>query len=599
MAVRTITTKLAVDGEKEFKKALNAVNSSLSVMKSEMRLVDAEFKGQANSAEALTARHQLLTDEVAQQEEKIRALEEAVLEASDVYGDADKRTDSYRIQLNNARADLAKMSSELETNDKYLDEARDSTDGCAKSIDEFGRKVKEAGEETSLFGTLVKANLTSDAIKAGIKSLGSTLAALPTAVVRELASGLRDALSAVKEMADSAGDIDDAAKRTGTTAEAYQQWAYAAKLGGMETSKLESLMVKQQKSFADAKEGVKATAEAYQRLGIDIDEVSNASDAFEQVIYTLADMEDETTRNALANDIFGKSYADLAPLLAEGSKGIAAWRQEIVDLGGVMSDEAVEAGANFGDSLDRLQTALDGLKNNLSGEFLPAFTDVVDGATAILSGDVDEGVRLINLGITEIDTLLDRMGPVAEAALDEFLDEFVEHFPDLVERGGDLVLKLVEGIGDAAPDIVEAAAEAVNALVNKLLDPETQQCIWDAGVKIGGSLVNGIMSVLKNLGSHAWSEIKEAFTGNPYAENAGNWDHSHASGLDRVPYDNYPAMLHRDEMVLTAREAGEYRDGSSGEPTTIIVHTHVDLDGREVGKSVTEYQDRDRRSKGK
>lgn len=601
MAVRTITTKLAVDGESEYKKALGEVNSALNVMKSEMKLVDAEFRGQANSADALAAKHKILTDEIGQQEEKIRSLEQTVKEASDAYGDADKRTDNYRIQLNNAKAELAKMNDALDANDKYLSEAKASADDCATSIDEFGREVKDVGNEASLFGTIVKANLTGDAIKSGLKSFGDAITALPAAVVRELADGLHDALDAVKEMADAAGDIDDTAKRTGTTAEEYQKWAYAAKLGGMETTKLESLMVKQQKSFSDAKEGAKATAEAYERLGINIDEAVHSSDAFEQVIYALADMEDETTRNALANDIFGKTYADLAPLLAEGSEGIAAWRQEIVDLGGVMSDEAVEAGANFGDSLDRLQTAFDGLKNNLSGEFLPAFTDIVDGATQILSGDVDKGIDLIKLGMDKVDEVLDRMGPAAEAALDDFLDGFVAHFPDLVDRGGDLILKLVEGIGGSSPAIIKAAADSVNTLVNKLLDPGTQQVLWDAGVSIAKALVGGVGSILGNLGSYAWSEIKSAFTGNPYAANAGNWNNRHSSGLDRVPYDNYPAVLHRDEMVLTSREADDYRNGEGGrgEPQTVVIHTHVELDKREVGRSVTEYQNNERRARGR
>lgn len=99
-------------------------------------------------------------------------------------------------------------------------------------------------------------------------------------------------------------------------------------------------------------------SEAYQRLGVDISKIGNSGDAFNEVIAKLADMEDVTTRNALANDIFGKSYADLAPLLAEGSEGIAAWKQECEDLGGVMSGDMVEAGAELGDSIDRVKLPL-------------------------------------------------------------------------------------------------------------------------------------------------------------------------------------------------------------------------------------------------
>ena len=84
------------------------------------------------------------------------------------------------------------------------------------------------------------------------------------------------------------------------------------KMGEYVTSDIEKAMIKQQKAFADAKDGSKAMSEAYQRLGVDIKNIGNSGDAFNQVIAALADMEDETTRNALANDIFGKSCIDNA-----------------------------------------------------------------------------------------------------------------------------------------------------------------------------------------------------------------------------------------------------------------------------------------------
>lgn len=174
----------------------------------------------------------------------------------------------------------------------------------------------------SIDKTPEKAEKSGSKVGSAFASIGKGAAAMGTAVVAGAATLGTAAYKMATSVADSAGDIDDAAKKVGTSAEEYQKWAYAAKLGGMETSKLEALMVKQQKAFADAKEGSKSMAEAYQRLGIDINNIGSSGDAFNEVIAKLADMEDETTRNALANDIFGKSYADLAPLLAEGSEGI-------------------------------------------------------------------------------------------------------------------------------------------------------------------------------------------------------------------------------------------------------------------------------------
>ena len=149
MAVRQITTRLAIDGEQEYKKQLAAVNRELGNLGAEMKLVDAQFKGQANSSEALRAKHNLLKQSIEQQVGKIVSLQGAVEEAAEAYGEADSRTDSYRRQLLSAETALAKLNDELSENDKLLKEAEDSADGCAKSIDGYGKAVKDAADETN------------------------------------------------------------------------------------------------------------------------------------------------------------------------------------------------------------------------------------------------------------------------------------------------------------------------------------------------------------------------------------------------------------------------------------------------------------------
>lgn len=144
MAVRTISTSIKVDGGNEFKRQLNSVNSELRNMKSEMSLVTAEFKGNANSMEALTAKGQLLRREYDQQAEKVRGLESAVEEATKAYGEADKRTDRYKRELISAKTALVNLNAEIQDNERYLDEAKRSADGAAKSIDEYGRAAKSS-----------------------------------------------------------------------------------------------------------------------------------------------------------------------------------------------------------------------------------------------------------------------------------------------------------------------------------------------------------------------------------------------------------------------------------------------------------------------
>ena len=181
MATRTITTRIALDGEKAFKDQMAQVNGELRNLKSEMTLVDATFKGQANTTEALTAKHKVLQGSVEQQRERVRALTQAVEDATQAYGDNDKRTDGYRQSLNRAKAELADLNRELQDNERYLDEASKSADGCAESIDEYGKAVRDADSNKDPLGNLMagfgslKGVLAGGAVVGGIKAVGDAI----------------------------------------------------------------------------------------------------------------------------------------------------------------------------------------------------------------------------------------------------------------------------------------------------------------------------------------------------------------------------------------------------------------------------------------
>lgn len=176
--VRQITTKLSLDGEKEFKDQMAAVNRELRTTKDELGYTEAAFRGQANTLEALTEKDRLLRKEVEQQEEKIRALNEALEKSSEIYGETDKQTDGYRQSLLKAKKELINMQSELNDTEKHLKEAKESSDQCAKSIDEFGRDVKGAGEDVGGFGLSLdnlKGMLTGGAVIGGVTALADAM----------------------------------------------------------------------------------------------------------------------------------------------------------------------------------------------------------------------------------------------------------------------------------------------------------------------------------------------------------------------------------------------------------------------------------------
>ncbi|MBO5032171.1 MAG: phage tail tape measure protein [Lachnospiraceae bacterium] len=239
MAEKKIGAKIVIDGEAEFRANLTSAKTALNNFQSELKLVTASFKDNANSLEALRAKQQVYIKLQEEQKNKVFLLQEmqdkvvkkyeeeqntltklkqkreqlnnALEDAKNTYGenseevasltkeleDANKqyesqervvqktgdRVNTYQRQLNDAKTELANLNDEVAQNERYLSEAAASADGCATSIDEYGNETQEAAEKTSVFGDVLKAELLSGIIKEGIKTLANGIKTIATAAV--------------------------------------------------------------------------------------------------------------------------------------------------------------------------------------------------------------------------------------------------------------------------------------------------------------------------------------------------------------------------------------------------------------------------------
>ena len=130
--------KIGLEGEKEFKKALADINQSFKVLGSEMKVVQSQFGKNDDSVEALTARNQVLGKEIDAQKKKIETLRKALENASTSFGENDRRTQQWQIQLNNAQAALNNMERELDQNQRAIDSMGDEMRDAAQQTDKFG-----------------------------------------------------------------------------------------------------------------------------------------------------------------------------------------------------------------------------------------------------------------------------------------------------------------------------------------------------------------------------------------------------------------------------------------------------------------------------
>lgn len=148
MAVREIKTTLSLDGEKEFNRAISEAGRGMRVMASEMKAAAADFDVTGDEMEYLGRKSKSLNGQIEQQEKIIRALEGAVADSAQTYGEASAKTDGYRIKLNNAYAALSRLKKEHEQTDKRMEElGRDSErtgrrleQGIGEAADDVSRK---------------------------------------------------------------------------------------------------------------------------------------------------------------------------------------------------------------------------------------------------------------------------------------------------------------------------------------------------------------------------------------------------------------------------------------------------------------------------
>ena len=131
--------KIGLEGEKEFKKALSEINQSFKVLGSEMKLATSQFDKNDQSVQALTARNTVLNKEIEAQKQKIETLRAALKNAAESFGENDRRTQNWQIQLNNAEAALNGMERELKDNNEALEQAENGFDEAGKEADDFCR----------------------------------------------------------------------------------------------------------------------------------------------------------------------------------------------------------------------------------------------------------------------------------------------------------------------------------------------------------------------------------------------------------------------------------------------------------------------------
>ena len=525
--------KIGLEGEKEFKKALTEINQSFKVLGSEMKLVESQFSKNDDSADALAARHKVLTEQVEAQRKKVEMLKQALANAAESFGENDRRTQAWQIQLNNAQAALNGMERKLSDNEdamdrlgKEMDDTGDSADDLEEELDDAGDAADDSEDKFSkLGGTL--------------KTVGVAMGACVAAAAAAAVSLGKAVIEAYGEYEQLVGGVDTLFQESSGKLQEYAANAY--KTAGMSANDYMSTVTSFSASLIQSLGGDTEAAVKYadmaitdmadnaNKMGTDISLIQNAYQGFAKQNYTMLDnlklgyggtkeemerlLADATAISGIEYDI--SSYADVVDAI-----------HVIQESMGVAGATAAEAEHTIEGSMNSMKAAIDNLIvgfgnadadiEQLCNNVVDAFQDVLTNITPVIENIIaalptalnalletvgellptllETVVDLFSQVLNTLMTLLPELIPVVIEAILTIVNTLIENLPLLVEAAIQIVMSLVQGVAQALPTLIPTAVQAVITIVQSLID--SLPMILDAALQLITGLADGLLAAI-------------------------------------------------------------------------------------------------------
>lgn len=558
---------IKLEGEKAYRQAISGINSDLKVLASEMSKVTAEFGKNNTSTSSLASKSKVLNEQIERQKEKISTLKGALEQSSEKYGENDKRTNNWKTSLNKAETELSKMENSLsevnsemeksktpldklnsklsEQNEKLkslqtqyknvvLEQGKNSTE--AKSLasqikslnsdikenknklneaenatNKLGGEMEDTGKKASVFGDVLKANLASDAIKAGLNGIVKGVKSLASAITDVIlkpgfdrAMNIEGAQFKLKGLGHDAQTVDEimqnalaSVKGTAYGLDDASTVAASAVAAGITPGK-------------DLEQTLKLVADASAIAGSDMGEmgaifnkVASAGKMSAEEINQLNERGIPITQ--LLAETMNVSTEEIKNLVSAGKIGFPEL-QNAIEKG--MGGAAQTMGQTFEGAVSNVQAAFSRLGAGIMTPFTSALTPALGIATSIID-DIAAGtteniqVKTNQLGEmlkTACSSLLSGLEPLLNSLLEivkQLLPELAKILPDLVKMGMEIIKNLVNGIAQALPTLIPVAVEMINTILNGLVG--MLPTLVQAAIEIVVALVNGISDSLPTL----------------------------------------------------------------------------------------------------
>ena len=407
-------------------RALNNVKKEAKSTANELKYIDKAIKFNPTNIDAWRQKQIVLNKAIEETKQKLALMKQGLAQMS-----------AQGLNAENSE-EFRRMQREIDQTERHLK----SLENELKAIGNV--KLKAASEQFKQWGTQLE--------NAGQKMRGLSMAA--GAVAASIGA-------LTVKSGQWADDLNTMSKRYGIATGDLQKYSAAADLVDTSTEAIAKSQTRLKKSMLSAQDGSGATAEAFQKLGV---EVTNADGSlrdgdavFQDTIAALGSMTNETERDALAMQLMGKSANELNPLIEDGGETYKRVSETMKKYGlDFIDQETLDKANEFNDTLDMIKmiglVTFQSLGTELAGYLAPAMEKVVDvvGRVAEWLGNLSPKTLAVIASIAGVvavlSPLLIGLGKVA-FAISSILNVVNMFSGALGALGGGAILPIIAVIG--------------------------------------------------------------------------------------------------------------------------------------------------------
>ncbi len=492
---------IEINGEtKNLNKALKDVNSNTKSLETELKSVNAALKLDPKNVELLKQKQDLLTKAVDESKKSLKALKDAKDKADK---DMANGTEINQEQYRKLQREIAFAEGKVKNFEEAIKNNTEAIKKSSREIDVFGDKTEKLNKAAD---TMLKV-----ATAGGTAIVGMAM-----------------------KSAQAADDINTMAKVTGLSTEEIQKYQYAAERIDVDIETLTGSMSKMTKNMMTATKGTGDAYEAFKALGVEFvnqdGTLRDKQEVFAELIDALGKMENETQRDALAMQIFGKSARDLNPLILGGAEDLKKYGEEAEQAGLILSQDALDGANAFQDGIDKLKATVTAGIGKMGGQFATSLVPAIEKAIKV----IEEVVNFIAKHKALVMALVAALGTLAISikaitAAQTMLNIVMAANPIglIITAIAALVAAFVAlwnncegfrnfwiGLWDNIKSVVSSVADFFITVFSAI--GNFFSGIWDSMVQKSISVFNGIKSIIngfKDFFTTVWNGIKNVFSG--------------------------------------------------------------------------------------